>query len=86
MQSFSLLNEWTFLNILDPYLDKELIQNTLEVIFSLKDLQKKNQLKIPVFSKSDDAATWSPNSYRKMVNSEILKGIKNMFGLFEHFF
>ena len=51
--------------------------------------QKIFQLKIPLFCKSDDGATWCPNSYNKfwlMVNSEILKGIKNMFGLFQHFF
>ena len=47
------------------------------------------QLKITIASKSHDDATWWPNSYKKIwlvVNSEILKGIKNMFGLFEHFF
>ena len=30
------------MNILDPFLDKKLIQNTLEVIFSLKEFNKKN--------------------------------------------
>ena len=31
-----------FLNILDPFLDKELIQNTLKVTFFLKECTKKN--------------------------------------------
>ena len=29
--------------------------------------QKKFQLKIPIFSKSDDGATWWPNSYKKIL-------------------
>ena len=29
--------------------------------------QKKFQLKIPIFSKSDDGAAWWPNSYKKIL-------------------
>ena len=54
-----------FLDILDPFLDQKIIQNYLEIIFSLKEFTKKKfQLKIPNFSKSDVCATWWPNSYK----------------------
>ena len=35
--------------------------------FAKRIHQKKFQLKIPIFSKSDDDATWWPNSYKKIL-------------------
>ena len=38
--------------------------------------QKKFQLKIPIFSKSDDDATWWPNSYKKFLTCGQLRNIQ----------
>ena len=38
--------------------------------------QKKFQLKIPIFSKSDGDATWWPNSYKKNLTCSQLKNIQ----------
>ena len=38
--------------------------------------QKKFQLKIPIFSKSDDDATWWPNSYKKILTCGQLRNIQ----------
>ena len=38
--------------------------------------QKKFQLKIPIFSKSDDDATWWPNSYKKILTCVQLRNIQ----------
>ena len=78
------------LDILDQFLDKKLIQNTLEIIFSLKEFTKKNfgskfQFSAKMMMAPPGGQTVT-KKFSLVVNSEILKGIKNMFGLFEHFF
>ena len=77
------------MSILDPFLDKKLIQNTLEVIFSLIEFIKKNfsskfQFSAKVMMAPPGGQTVT-KKFLLVVNSEILKGIKNMFGLCEHF-
>ena len=79
-----------FLDILDLFLDKELIQNTLEVIFSLKEFTKKIfsskfQFSAKVMMAPPGGQTVT-KKFLLVVNSEILKVIKNMVGLFKHFF
>ena len=74
-----------FLNILEPFLDKKLIQNYLEVIFSLKeftkkDLRSKFQFSAKVIFSPPGGQTVT-KKFCLLVNSEILKGIKNMFCL-----
>ena len=45
--------------------------------FFLKRIhQTKFQLKIPIFSKSDDDATWWPNSYKKILTCGQLRNIQ----------
>ena len=63
-----------FLDILEQYLDKEFIRNYH--FFPKRIQQKKFQLKIPIFSKSDDDAAWWPNSYKKILTSGQLRNIQ----------
>ena len=79
-----------FLDLLDPFLDKKQIQNYLEVIFLLKEFTKKNfsskfqfSAKAMMTPPGDQTVT---KKFWLVVNSEIFKGIKNMFNFCGHFF
>ena len=58
-----------FLGIFDPFLDRKLIQNTLDVIFFLKEITKNNfSSKFQFFCKSNYSFAWWPNIYKKILN------------------
>ena len=46
------------------------------IFFAKRIHQKKIQLKIPIFSKSDDDTTWWPNSYKNILTCGQLRNIQ----------
>ena len=70
VQCFWQPNLWMVLNIIDPFSDEKLIQNTLEVIFYLKE-----------FTKTKSSAHNSNFQQKWLWHNLVAKKLKNFFDL-----